>query len=168
MLVDLARNDIGRVCRVGSVTVDRFMEVERYSRVMHLVSDVTGRLRDDRDAFDLLEASFPAGTVSGAPKIRAMQVISELEPLRRGPYAGTIGYFSYLGDMDLCIAIRTLVVRGGRGYLQAGAGIVADSRPAAEYAETFNKARGILGAVELARSPSGARSLSPPEAGALR
>jgi anthranilate synthase component 1 len=147
MLVDLARNDIGRVCRTGSVSVDEFLEIERYSRVMHLVSNVTGKLRDDRDAVDLFEASFPAGTVSGAPKVRAMQIIDELEPVRRGPYAGAIGYFSFLGDMDLCIAIRTLLLYRGRGYLQAGAGIVADSDPRREYEETLNKARGTLGAV---------------------
>ena len=150
MLVDLARNDIGRVCRVGSVRVEDYLGVERYSRVMHLVSHVTGRLRDDRDAFDLFESCFPAGTVSGAPKIRAMQIIDELETLRRGPYAGAIGYFSYLGDMDMCIAIRTLLVHGDRGFLQAGAGVVADSIPECEYRETLSKAQGLLRAVRLA------------------
>jgi anthranilate synthase component 1 len=133
MLLDLARNDLGRVCRVGSIRVDEYLQLERYARVMHLVSNVTGRLRDDRDAFDLFRASFPAGTVSGAPKVRAMQIIDELEPSHRGPYAGAIGYFSFLGDMDLCIAIRTLVVHDGRGYLQVGAGVVADSVPEREY-----------------------------------
>ncbi|MCP3980698.1 MAG: anthranilate synthase component I [bacterium] len=154
MLVDLSRNDIGRDCRVGSVSVDRYLEVERYSRVMHLTSDVTGKLRDDRDAFDLFGSTFPAGTVSGAPKIRAMQIIDELEPVRRGPYAGAIGYFSYLGDMDLCIAIRTIVARGNRGYLQAGAGIVADSVPQREYEETLNKARAVVRAVQMLARPA--------------
>ncbi len=114
---------------------------------MHLVSDVEGRLRDDCDAFDLFASTFPAGTVSGAPKVRAMQIIDELEPLRRGPYAGAIGYFSFLGDMDLCIAIRTLVLHGNRGVLQVGAGIVADSRPEAEYRETMDKARALIQAL---------------------
>jgi anthranilate synthase component 1 len=150
MLVDLARNDIGRVCRPGTVRLQRYLEIERYARVMHLVSDVEGRLRDDRDAFDLFRATFPAGTVSGAPKVRAMQIIDDLEPVRRGPYAGAIGYFSFLGDMDLCIAIRSIVVRNGRGYLQAGAGIVADSSPEREYQETLNKARGLVRALRLA------------------
>ncbi|HXV75079.1 MAG TPA: anthranilate synthase component I family protein [Candidatus Polarisedimenticolaceae bacterium] len=153
MLVDLARNDLGRVCRVGSVTVDEFLEVERYAKVMHLVSNVEGRLRDDRDAFDLLAATFPAGTVSGAPKVRAMQIIRELERFRRGPYAGAIGYFGFHGDMDMCIAIRTLLAHRGRGYLQAGAGIVADSDPDAEQAEIWNKARGTFRA--LARAGTG-------------
>ena len=117
---------------------------------MHLVSNVTARLRDDRDAIDLFRSCFPAGTVSGAPKVRAMQIIDDLEPLRRGPYAGAIGYFSYLGDMDLCIAIRTLVCHRGKGYLQAGAGIVADSAPELEYEETLDKARGLLDSLALA------------------
>ena len=125
-------------------------QIERYSRVMHLVSNVSAKLRDDRDAIDLFRSCFPAGTVSGAPKVRAMQIIDELEPLRRGPYAGAIGYFSYLGDMDLCIAIRTLVCHRGRGYVQAGAGIVADSVPGLEYEETLNKARGLLDSIALA------------------
>ena len=152
MLVDLARNDIGRDCERGSVRVDEFMNVERYSNVMHLVSNVVGRLRDDRDAFDLISAAFPAGTVSGAPKVRAMQIIEELEPVRRGPYAGAIGYFSYLGDMDLCIAIRTIVSSEGSGFLQAGAGIVADSEPDREYRETLAKARGLLQAIRRAEN----------------
>ena len=150
MLVDLARNDIGRDCRTGSVQVERYLDVERYARVMHLVSDVVGKLRDDRDAFDLFRSTFPAGTVSGAPKVRAMQIIDELEPVRRGLYAGAIGYFSHLGDMDLCIAIRTIVSRGNRGYLQVGAGIVADSVPEKEYRETLDKARALVGAIRLA------------------
>ncbi len=152
MLVDLARNDIGRVCRPGSVAVTNLLDVERYARVMHLVSDVEGRLRDDCDAFDLFESTFPAGTVSGAPKIRAMEIIDELEPTRRGPYAGAIGYFSFLGDMDVCIAIRTIITSGDTGYIQAGAGIVADSDPDKEYQETLNKAAGLFRAVELAKS----------------
>jgi anthranilate synthase component 1 len=150
MLVDLARNDVGHDCRVGTVQVDEYLEIERYAKVMHLVSNVAGKIRDDRDAFAVLRSTFPAGTVSGAPKIRAMQIIEELEPVRRGPYAGAIGYFSYLGDMDLCIAIRTIVSTGDRGYLQVGAGIVADSDPEREYEETLNKARGLIGAIRLA------------------
>lgn len=151
MLVDLARNDLGRVCIPGSINVDDFFDIERYARVMHIVSNVSGRIRDDRDAFDLFRSTFPAGTVSGAPKVRAMQIIDELEPLRRGPYAGAIGYFSYLGDMDLCIGIRTIIAHRGRGYLQAGAGIVADSDPQREYDETLAKARGLVRAIELAQ-----------------
>jgi len=150
MLVDLARNDVGRVCRNGSVRVTDLLGVERYSKVMHLVSNVEGMLRDNCDAFDLLEAAFPAGTVSGAPKIRAMEIIDELEPTRRGIYAGAIGYFSFSGDMDVCIAIRTIVVDGRTGYIQAGAGIVADSIPHLEYQETINKAKGLTRAVQLA------------------
>ena len=158
MLVDLARNDVGRDCVPGSVRVGDYMQVERYSRVMHLVSNVSARLRDDRDAIDLFRSCFPAGTVSGAPKVRAMQIIDDLEPLRRGPYAGAIGYFSYLGDMDLCIAIRTLVCHRGKGYVQAGAGIVADSVPHLEYQETLNKTRGLLDSLALVSrhaSPAG-------------
>ena len=151
MLVDLARNDLGRVCIPGSITVDEFFDIERYARVMHIVSNVSGRIRNDRDAFDLFRSTFPAGTVSGAPKVRAMQIIDELEPLRRGPYAGAIGYFSYLGDMDLCIGIRTIFAHRGRGYLQAGAGIVADSDPQREFDETLSKARGLVRAIELAQ-----------------
>lgn len=151
MLVDLARNDIGRVCDFGSVRVQQLMAVERCSRVMHLVSHVEGQLREDCDAVDLLRATFPAGTVSGAPKIRAMEIIDELETVRRGIYAGAIGYLSASGDMDLCIAIRSMVLAGGRGYVQAGAGIVADSDPVREYEETINKARAVLRAV--ARPP---------------
>jgi anthranilate synthase component 1 len=150
MLVDLGRNDAGRVCEFGSVRVSRLMAVERCPRVMHLVSDVEGRLRDGADAVDLLRATFPAGTVSGAPKVRAMQIIDDLEPTRRGVYAGAIGYLSATGDLDVCIAIRSIVLRGGRGYVQAGAGIVADSDPGREYQETLDKARGVLRAVALA------------------
>jgi anthranilate synthase component 1 len=150
MLVDLGRNDLGRVCRHGSVKVDSFMEVERYSHVMHMVSAVSGDLEDGIDAMDALRAVFPAGTVSGAPKVRAMEIIDELEPLRRGPYAGAIGYLSYSGDLDTCIYIRTILVRQGRAYVQAGAGIVADSDPESEFRETENKAGAMLRAIELA------------------
>jgi len=150
MLVDLGRNDLGRVCEYGSVRLTETLEIERHSKVMHLVSNVEGWLRDGLDAFDVFRAVFPAGTVSGAPKVRAMQIIDELEPDRRGVYAGAIGYFSLLGDLDLCIAIRTIVMHGGRGYIQAGAGIVADSVPAREYDETLNKARALWRAVQLA------------------
>ncbi len=150
MLVDLGRNDLGRVCEYGSVRATNLLDIERHSRVMHLVSTVEGWTRADADAFDVFAATFPAGTVSGAPKVRAMQVIDELEPARRGIYAGAIGYFSLLGDVDLCIAIRTMVMHRGRGFIQAGAGIVADSVPALEYKETLNKARALLQAVKLA------------------
>jgi len=152
MLVDLGRNDIGRVCRYGSVVVNELMVIERYSHVMHIVSNVQGRLRPDKDQFDVLRATFPAGTVSGAPKIRAMEIIDELEPTRRGPYAGAIGYFSYSGDMDTCITIRTILIHNGTAYVQAGAGIVADSVPEREYEETMNKARAMIRALELAQS----------------
>ena len=152
MLVDLGRNDIGRVCRYGSVTVDELMVIERYSHVMHIVSNVRGRLRMDKDQFDLLRASFPAGTVSGAPKIRAMEIIDELEPTRRGSYAGAIGYFSYSGDMDTCITIRTILIQGDTAYVQAGAGIVADSDPAKEYQETQNKAMAMIKALSAAQA----------------
>jgi anthranilate synthase component 1 len=147
MLVDLGRNDLGRVCRTGTVVVDDFMDVERYSHVMHIVSRVSGQLEPGRDMFDVLAATFPAGTVSGAPKIRAMQIISDLEPDRRGSYAGAVGYFGQNGDMDMCIAIRTLVVKDGRFSVQAGAGIVADSVPAREHQETLDKIRALVRAV---------------------
>jgi len=147
MLVDLARNDIGRVCETGSVALRSLMRIERQASVMHLTSDVQGRLREDRNGFDLVRACFPAGTVSGAPKIRAMQLIDELEPARRGPYAGAIGYFSFLGDLDLCIAIRTVALERERAWLQAGAGIVADSDARREFEETASKAAAILGAL---------------------
>ncbi|RUA16599.1 MAG: anthranilate synthase component I [Clostridia bacterium] len=150
MLVDLARNDLGRVCRYGSIKVPMMMSVERFSHVMHIVSDVTGELNDDLDAFDLLRATFPAGTVSGAPKVRAMEIIEELEGVRRGPYAGAVGYIGYDGAMDACIAIRTIVMQGDMCHVQAGAGIVADSDPAYEYNETHNKARALAVAVERA------------------
>jgi len=150
MLVDLARNDLGRVCEYGSVQVSEFMGVERYSHVMHIVSHVEGSLRSAYDGFDLLRATFPAGTVSGAPKIRAMQIISELENQSRGPYAGAVGYFSFDGSMDTCITIRTLVMEGSKVSVQAGAGIVADSDPEREFQETVNKARALAQAVEVA------------------
>jgi len=150
MLVDLGRNDIGRVCEYGSVEVTELMVVERYSHVMHIVSDVVGRLRPDADAIDVLAATFPAGTVSGAPKIRAMEIIDELEPTRRGPYAGAIGYFSFAGTMDTCITIRTVVLMGGKAYIQVGAGIVADSVPEREFQECLNKANGMIRAIRMA------------------
>lgn len=150
MLVDLGRNDIGRVARRGSVRVDLLMQIERYSHVMHLVSQVHGDLDPSKTAYDVMKACFPAGTVSGAPKIRAMQIIEELEPTRRGPYAGAVGYFSFSGNMDTCINIRTIVIKDRRAYIQAGAGIVADSHPEREYEETCNKARAMMKAIELA------------------
>jgi anthranilate synthase component 1 len=158
MLVDLGRNDVGRVAEFGSVRLTAFMTIERYSHVMHLVSEVRGRLRPELDAIAALAASFPAGTVSGAPKVRAMQIIDELEPVRRGPYAGSVGYIGWGGrTMDTAIAIRTCIMRGGRAWIQAGAGIVADSDPAAEWRETEAKARAVLLALALAgREASGA------------
>ena len=152
MLVDLGRNDVGRVARPGSVDVTQLMTVERYSHVMHLVSHVRGRLAPGRDAFDVFRACFPAGTVTGAPKVRAMEIVEELEPVRRGPYAGAVGYFSFSGNLDTCITIRTIVFAEGTAYVQAGAGIVADSEPAAEYQETLNKAEGMLRAIALAEA----------------
>jgi anthranilate synthase component 1 len=150
MLVDLGRNDLGHVCRLGSVEVDDFMAIERYSHVMHLVSRVSGEMLPGLDMFDALRATFPAGTVSGAPKIRAMQIISELEGRRRGHYAGAVGYFGQAGDMDMCIAIRTLLRQGDRFSVQAGAGIVADSDPAREHQETLDKMGALARAVRLA------------------
>jgi anthranilate synthase component 1 len=150
MLVDLGRNDAGRVSTAGTVRVDDLMVIERYSHVMHIVSNVRGQLEPEKDAFDALEACFPAGTVSGAPKIRAMEIIDEVENVRRGPYAGAIGYFSFDGNLDTAITIRTCVLTDGHVYVQAGAGIVQDSVPATEYQETRNKAQAVLRAVELA------------------
>jgi anthranilate synthase component 1 len=150
MLVDLGRNDLGRVSAPGTVTVDELMEVEYYSHVMHIVSNVTGALAPGKDAFDALRATFPAGTVSGAPKVRAMEIVSQLEPAARGPYAGTVGYFGLDGAMDMCITIRTFVLAGGVAYLQSGAGIVADSDPESEYEECLHKARALHHALELA------------------
>ncbi len=155
MLVDLARNDVGRVAQPSSVRLSDLMTVERYSHVMHIVSDVQGRLAEDRDAFDALRAALPVGTVSGAPKVRAMEIIDELEPTRRGPYAGGVGYVDFGGNMDTCIALRTMVIAGGRVYVQVGAGIVADSVPANEYQETINKARALLRAIEVAEAGYG-------------
>jgi anthranilate synthase component 1 len=149
MLVDLGRNDVGRVAKFGSVEISDVMVIERYSHVMHITSNVTGQLTDDRDAFDALAACLPAGTVSGAPKVRAMQIIDEIEPHRRGPYAGAVGYIDFAGNMDTCIALRTMVIQNGTAYIQAGAGIVADSVPEQEYEETLNKARGLLKAIEI-------------------
>jgi anthranilate synthase component 1 len=152
MLVDLGRNDLGRVCEYGSVRVPQYMALEKYSHVMHLVSTVDGRLAEERDHLDALVACFPAGTVSGAPKIRAMQILSELEPTRRNIYAGAIGYIDFAGNLDFCIAIRTITIRNGRAHVQAGAGIVADSNPAAEYEETRDKARALLQALAMAEA----------------
>ena len=151
MLVDLGRNDLGRVCEYGSVHVNELMVVERYSHVMHIVSDVTGKLAKNKNAFDLFRACHPAGTVSGAPKVRAMQIIDELEPTRRGSYAGSVGFFGYSGDLDTCIAIRTILIKDGRAYVQAGGGVVYDSIPANEYVESLNKAKASLRAIEMAQ-----------------
>ena len=150
MLVDLGRNDLGRISEFGSVQVPTLMAIERYSHVMHIVSDVVGRVPAGVDAFDVLRATFPAGTVSGAPKVRAMEIIEELEGVRRGPYAGAVGYVGFDGTMDTCITIRTVVMHGDRAYVQAGAGIVADSNPTSEYHETLNKAKALTVAIELA------------------
>ncbi|MCX7913293.1 MAG: anthranilate synthase component I [Thermodesulfovibrionales bacterium] len=149
MLVDLGRNDVGRVAEVGSVKVTELMSIEKYSHVMHLVSNVEGKLRRGLDAFDVLRSCFPAGTVTGAPKVRAMEIIEELEPVRRGPYAGAVGYISYNGNMDTCITIRTTIVKGETIYIQAGAGIVADSIAEEEYLETVNKATAMMKAIEF-------------------
>jgi len=157
MLVDLGRNDLGRVCEYGSVEVEKLMFVERYSHVMHLVSSLRGRLRKDVDCFDALMACFPAGTVSGAPKVRAMEIIEELEPARRGIYAGGILYLDFSGNLDSCIAIRTLVAKRGKVYVQAGGGIVADSVPAREYEETVNKAKALIRALEIAAGKRGSK-----------
>lgn len=155
MLVDLARNDVGRVSEFGAVQVTDFMTVERYSHVMHLVSRVVGKLRAGCSAFDVMRATFPAGTVSGSPKVRAMQIINDVEKSKRGCYAGAVGYFGFDGNLDSCIALRSVVLKDGRAYVQAGAGVVADSSPAAEYEETVNKARGMLRAIELAKRIAG-------------
>jgi anthranilate synthase component 1 len=150
MLVDLARNDVGRISEFGSVTLTDFMTVERYSHVMHIVSNVVGRLSGDHSPLDVLRATFPAGTVSGSPKVRAMQIISTMEPTVRGSYAGAVGYLGFNGEFDSCIALRTVLLKGGVAYVQAGAGVVADSTASAEYEETVNKAMGVIRAVELA------------------
>lgn len=150
MLVDLGRNDLGRVAQTGSVQVNQYMVVEKYSHVMHLVSNVRAQLAKGKDAFDVLAATFPAGTLTGAPKVRAMEIINELEKVKRGPYGGAVGYFSFSGNMDLCITIRTMVLKNGKVYVQAGAGIVYDSVPESEHQESLNKSRGMLQAVRLA------------------
>jgi anthranilate synthase component 1 len=150
MLVDLGRNDVGKVAELGSVRIGDLLAVERYSHVMHLSSTVTGTLRPGLTAFDAMRSALPAGTLSGAPKVRAMEIIDELEPHRRGPYGGAVGYVDFSGNMDTCIALRTMVLLGQTAYVQAGAGIVADSDPAAEYEETVNKAMGLLKALEVA------------------
>jgi anthranilate synthase component 1 len=150
MLVDLGRNDVGRVAETGTVKVTELMGIERYSHVMHIYSNVAGSLADGKNAFDVLRAAFPAGTVSGAPKIRAMEIIEELEPVQRGPYAGAVGYFGFSGNMDTCITIRSVLIKNGKTYVQVGAGIVADSAPEKEYEETLNKAQAIFKAIRLA------------------
>jgi anthranilate synthase component 1 len=150
MLVDLGRNDLGRVCEAGSVEVVEFMQLERYSHVMHIVSTVTGKLREKNSAIDALYAVFPAGTLTGAPKPRAMEIIEEFEGVRRGIYGGTIGYMDFNGNLDTCIAIRTAVIKDGVAYVQAGAGIVADSNPESEFQECVNKAAAVLGAIASA------------------
>ena len=157
MLVDLGRNDVGRVARFNTVKVDECMVIERYSHVMHIVSNVSGQLEPGRDAFDTLRACLPAGTLSGAPKVRAMQIIDELEPQRRGPYGGAVGYIDFSGNMDTCITIRTIVMVGDKAYVQAGGGIVADSVPETEYEETLNKARGLLRAIQVTEQIFGKR-----------
>ena len=150
MLVDLGRNDLGRVCQYGTVAVDDFMAVETYSHVMHIVSSVSGTLRPEVGALDALRAVLPAGTLSGAPKVRAMQIIDELEPVKRGSYGGAVGYLSYTGDLDTAIHIRTVVVKDGVAHIQAGGGTVADAQPDYEFRESEAKARGVLRAIELA------------------
>ena len=152
MLVDLGRNDVGRVAEPATVQLSDVMKVERYSHVMHITSNVTGTLAGGKNAFDALRAGLPAGTVSGAPKVRAMQIIDEMEPQRRGPYAGAVGYIDFTGNMDTCIALRTLVIQGRSAYVQAGGGVVYDSVPSDEYEETVNKARGLLKAIEIAQT----------------
>ena len=155
MLVDLGRNDLGRVCEYGSVKVEDFMVVENYSHVMHIVSNVSGRLRAGVSALDALRSVLPAGTLSGAPKVRAMQIIDELEPVKRGGYGGAIGYVSYTGDLDTCIHIRTVVVKDGVAHVQAGGGTVADAKPAYEYEESVAKCRAMLPGDRAGRSPAG-------------
>ena len=155
MLVDLGRNDLGRVCRFGTVEVPLSMSIEKYSHVVHIVSSVQGELADGQDAFSLLRACFPAGTLTGAPKIRAMEIINELEGLRRGPYGGAVGYFSFTGNMDTCITIRTVVMANGVAYLQGGGGVVADSDPKYEYRETMKKTEVLKNALRLAEVQTG-------------
>ena len=157
MLVDLGRNDVGRVCRYGTVKVDELMVIERYSHVMHIVSEVVGELRDGLDALDALMACLPAGTLTGAPKVRAMEIIDEFETTKRGPYGGAVGYFDFSGNMDTCITIRTVVLQGEKAYVQAGGGIVADSVPEREHEESLNKARALLRAIQVAEQMGGQR-----------
>jgi anthranilate synthase component 1 len=164
MLVDLGRNDVGRIARYRSVTLSDTMTIERYSHVMHITSNVSGELQEGKTAFDALRACLPAGTVSGAPKVRAMEIIDEIEPHRRGPYAGAVGYVDFGGNMDTCIALRTLIVKEGRAYVQAGAGIVADSVPENEYQETLNKAHGLLKAIEITEQREAERRQAAPSA----
>jgi len=150
MLVDLGRNDLGRVCESGSITLPEFMVIERYSHVMHIMTSVKGKVREGILPLDVLKACFPAGTLTGAPKVRACEIIDELEPVRRGVYAGCVGYFSFSGNMDTCITIRTILLHQGTAYIQSGAGIVADSDPEMEYKESLNKAKAMLSAIDLA------------------
>ena len=152
MLVDLGRNDVGRVAQPGSVKLSDLMTIERYSHVMHICSNVTGQLAPGKTAFDALRATLPVGPVTGAPKVRAMQIIAEFEPTRRGTYAGAVGHIDYAGNMDTCIALRTIVAHKGKAYIQAGGGVVADSVPELEYEETLNKARALLRAIDLAQN----------------
>jgi anthranilate synthase component 1 len=152
MLVDLARNDVGRIAGYNSVRVTDFMTIERYSHVMHIVSNVVGTLSPGHSTFDVMRATFPAGTVSGAPKVRAMQIINEMEQSKRGSYSGAVGYFGYDGNLNSCIALRTVLLKDGTAYVQAGAGVVADSTPQGEYQETINKAMGVIRAIERART----------------
>jgi len=158
MLVDLGRNDLGRVCRYGSIKVKEIFKVDKFSHVMHMVSEVEGVVNDGLDAMDVLKACFPAGTVTGAPKVRAMEIINQGEPVRRGPYAGAVGYFSFSGDMDTCITIRTIVFTGGKAHIQAGAGIVADSQPLREYIETKEKARALLKVLSILQEEEKSRA----------
>jgi anthranilate synthase component 1 len=168
MLVDLARNDVGRASEFASVKVNDFMIIERYSHVMHIVSNVEGRLRPDCSAYDVMRATFPAGTVSGSPKVRAMQVIAELEKSKRGVYAGAVGYFGFDGNSDSCIALRTVVLKDGKAHVQAGAGVVADSTPEGEYVETVNKAMGMMAAIARANQSAQCSVVSAQSASATR
>ena len=152
MLIDLGRNDVGRVSKIGTVTVTDKMSIEKYSHVMHIVSNVTGKIRDELDVIDVLKATFPAGTLSGAPKVRAMEIIEELEPDKRGIYSGAVGYIGWNGNMDTAIAIRTAIIKDEMVYIQAGAGIVADSVPSSEWDETMNKGRAVFKAIEMANA----------------
>ncbi|MEL7597180.1 MAG: anthranilate synthase component I family protein, partial [Clostridiaceae bacterium] len=150
MLVDLGRNDIGKISKFGTVEVNQFMEIQKYSHVMHIVSNVIGKIKNDCDMYDALISCLPAGTVSGAPKVRAMEIIDELENTKRGVYAGAVGYLGFNGNMDMCIAIRTIVFKEGAAYIQAGAGIVADSNPESEYQETLRKAKALMETIKIA------------------